>query len=50
MAVFSFSTKKPTDEELIREIKRYCYANNINFSAIVIALLRDWDEQRRTKV
>ena len=42
MAIFTFSTKdkRPADEELVREIKEYCRAKNLNFSGLVVDLLK----------
>lgn len=43
MAIFTFSSKdkRPEDEALIKEIKEHCYKKNINFSGLVINLLRE---------
>lgn len=44
MAVHTFSTqsvKKPEDTRLIEAIKEYCDKHKLNFSQIVIALLRE---------
>lgn len=43
MAVFTFSTqckKKPEDTELINDVKAYCDKHKLNFSQVVIELLR----------
>ena len=47
MAVFSFSTKdsRPTDEEKVEEIKAYCEDNGLNFSHVVLKLLKQWHEE-----
>jgi hypothetical protein len=48
MAIFTFSTKdkhKPTDKEDVRRIKDYCKDRGINFSALVIRLLREWESE-----
>lgn len=43
MSVFTFSTKstKPADEEVVLKVKQHCDRNNLNFSAVVVALLRE---------
>lgn len=48
MPVFTFSTKerKPSDEALIRRVKKICADEGLNFSAIVIAQLRKWEQER----
>ena len=52
MAVFTFSTKgsKPEDTKAVKRIKEHCEKHGINFSAVVLRLLKEWeaDEQRRT--
>lgn len=47
MPVFTFSTKtkKPQDTELVESIKKYCDKNKLNFSAVVIDLLKDYKEK-----
>lgn len=46
MAVFTFSSKgsKPADTEAVKRIKEYCDDNGRNFSALVIQLLKEWEE------
>jgi len=44
MAVTSFSIK-PKDEKDIKEIKRYCEIHCLNFSAIVVELLKEWKKE-----
>lgn len=45
--VFTFSTKstKPRDEEVVLKVKQYCDRNNLNFSAVVVDLLRKHAEE-----
>lgn len=47
MAVYTFSTKtkKPEDDEVVLEVKKYCEDRNINFSAIVVDQLRKFCEE-----
>jgi hypothetical protein len=49
MAIFTFSTKdkRPDDEKLIRDIKQECERKNLNFSGLVIRLLREYKESNR---
>lgn len=44
MAIFTFSSKqkRPDDEQMIKEIKEHCYKKNINFSGLIINLLREY--------
>lgn len=46
MAVYTFSTKtkKPEDDEVVQQVKKYCEDRNINFSAIVVEQLRKFQE------
>lgn len=43
MAIFTFSTKdkRPADTQLIKDIKEHCERKNLNFSGLVINLLRE---------
>ena len=47
MAIYTFSTKetKPLDKKSIEAIKLYCQKNNINFSGLVVKILRDWEKE-----
>jgi len=47
MAIFTFSSKdkRPEDEQLIKDIKEYCYRKNLNFSGLIINLLRKHKEE-----
>lgn len=51
MAIFTFSTKdkRPEDEQLIKEIKQYCERRNMNFSGLVVTLLRDYKQSKIEK-
>lgn len=42
MSVYTFSTKtkKPEDDEVVKQVKKYCEDRNINFSAVVVEQLR----------
>lgn len=46
MAIFTFSTKdkRPTDEQLIKDIKEHCFRRNVNFSGLVVDLLRKYKQ------
>ena len=47
MAVYSFST--PTKNELdtleVEKVKQYCEDNGINFSALVVKLIKEYAEE-----
>lgn len=47
MAVHSFSTKtkRPTDEATVRAVKLHCDQRNLNFSGVVIQLLKRYEEE-----
>lgn len=47
MAVFTFSTpnKRPKDEEVVRRVKEHCERKHLNFSGIVIELLKQYEEE-----
>jgi len=47
MAIFTFSTKekRPADEQLIRDVKEYCFNKNVNFSGLVVDLLRKYKQE-----
>jgi hypothetical protein len=50
--LFSFSTKgtKPQDSETVLAVKQHCSTHNLNFSGIVVTLLRKYlDEVNGTK-
>lgn len=43
MAVYTFSTqdqRRPNDKEVVEAIKKHCDKNKLNFSLVVIDLLR----------
>lgn len=44
MAIFTFSTKakRPDDEQLIKDVKQHCERRNMNFSGLVVNLLREY--------
>ena len=46
MPVYTFSTrgKKPQDTELIARVKATCDRKNMNFSGLVVDLLRKWEK------
>ena len=47
MAVFTFSTqdvRRPEDKEVVDRVKAHCEQKDINFSRIVVALIRKWEE------
>lgn len=47
MAVFPFSTKqsKPDDTKMVKEVKEHCEKHCLNFSAVVVALLKKYHEE-----
>lgn len=47
MAIFTFSTKdkRPDDEKVVREVKEHCERHNMNFSGLVVNLLKDYKER-----
>jgi len=46
MAIFTFSTKgsRPQDTEAVERIKQKCDNKNMNFSGLVLNLLKQWEE------
>jgi hypothetical protein len=46
---FSTKTKRPKDEELVKDIKEQCYKKNINFSGLIIALLREYNNKDKSE-
>lgn len=55
MAVYTFSTRptRPVDSEAIQRVKDHCDSQGLNFSALVVSLLKKWEEdnvKRPTKV
>lgn len=49
MAIFTFSTKgsKPGDTEVVHRAKEFCAQHNMNFSAVVVDLLRQWEKEQK---
>lgn len=47
MPVFTFSTptKRPEEAEVIEAIKEHCEQHNLNFSAVVVTLLKKYKEE-----
>lgn len=47
MAIHTFSTKtkKPEDERAVLAVKYYCAQRHLNFSAIVIELLKQYEAE-----
>lgn len=45
MAVYTFSskTKRPEDTEAVEKLKAFCEQRNLNFSAVVINLIKEFD-------
>lgn len=43
MAIFTFSTrpKKPKDTELVKQVKQQCEDKGLNFSSLVVQLLKE---------
>ena len=52
MPIFTFSTKgsRPQDTESIERIKADCQKRGINFSALVLRLLKEWEHDRSSEV
>lgn len=52
MPIYSFSTKtkKPQDTEEAEKLKDYCDKTGMNFSAIIIALIKEFNDGQTTKV
>lgn len=52
MAIHTFSTKgsKPEDTKLVEDCKKFCQDHHLNFSGLVVNLLKQWKEQNGTKV
>jgi hypothetical protein len=52
MAIFTFSTKdkRPDDAQLIKDIKQHCERKNMNFSGLVVNLLREYKAKNVDKV
>lgn len=45
MAIYTFSTKdklRPKDTELVDAVKQYCEENDLNFSAEMVKLIKEW--------
>lgn len=43
--VYTFSTK---DKEAVEELKLRCTREGLNFSAIIIKIIRNYNDERRT--
>lgn len=48
MTIYTFSTKqkRPEDTLLVAEVKKYCEQKHLNFSGLVIQLLKEWQEKQ----
>lgn len=48
MAVHTFSTKtkKPEDEQAVQQLKEYCVKKNLNFSAVLVQLIKEHCEEK----
>ena len=51
MAIYTFSTKnkRPDDTLLVAEVKKYCVQKHLNFSGLVIQLLKEWQEKQNER-
>lgn len=51
MAVHTFSTKDKNPEQTaaIKRVKAHCIANKLNFSAVVVSLLMEWETKNVTR-
>ena len=47
MAIYTFSTKqkKPEDDETVKKVKEYCSERSLNFSGLVVSLLRKYKKE-----
>lgn len=47
MPVFTFSTPetKPIDTEAVKKVKEYCNRRNLNFSAVVVELIKQYERE-----
>lgn len=47
MAIFTFSTKptRPEDEQLVKDLKEHCFKKNLNFSGLILNLLKEYKER-----
>ena len=52
MPVFTFSTKttKPQDTEAVEKLKKYCDIHNLNFSAVIISIVKEYNDEQRLEV
>lgn len=52
MPVFTFSskTKKPEDTKAVEDAKAYCLKHNLNFSAVMIQLVKEFNDGVTAKV
>ena len=48
--IFTFSTKskRPQDEQLVKEVKKKCDKKNMNFSGLVVKLLREHNDKDKS--
>jgi hypothetical protein len=46
MAVHTFSTKDKNvqETEAVQRVKQHCIANKLNFSAVVVSLIVEWEK------
>jgi hypothetical protein len=51
MAVYTFSTRatKPADTALVDRVKQQCDHKGMNFSALIIRLLREHEDGQRAR-
>ena len=52
MPVFTFSskTKKPEDTKAVEEAKEYCDKHSLNFSAVMITLVKEFNNGCKPEV
>ena len=52
MAIFTFSTrpKRPQDTELVQKVKQDCEKRGMNFSSLVIELLKEHVAKQEARV
>lgn len=49
MAIYTFSTKakRPLDTEAVEQLKEFCEEQGLNFSSVVVKLIKEWSNEQR---
>lgn len=42
---FSTPTKRPSDEEAVQKLKEFCRQRRINFSAVIVDLIKKYEQE-----